>query len=145
MSTSILCVDASVVVKWLVWETESELAVRMVTLERQLGAFLVGPPHLPIEVTSALYRRLREGDLESYEAYAGVAALAELPIEIVYPPSLPSIALEEADRLGLSTPYDACYLALGVILNCDVWTADAAFYRAAHPHHKRLHLLKDYY
>lgn len=139
-----LCVDASIAVKWLIWEEQSDLAIKLAQETRNLGDWLVGPPHLPVEVTSALYRRMREGDLTDYEAFEGAGTFAELPIEIVSPPALASKALELAAALDQRTPYDSFYLALGEILDCEVWTADERFYKLAQPNHARLHLLSDF-
>lgn len=36
-----------------------------------------------------------------------------------------------ADQLRQDAAYDAHYLALAETLNCDLWTADERFYRAA--------------
>lgn len=142
--SGLVCFDASVAVKWVVWEQQSDKALQLAQQTRLLDDSLVGPPHLPIEVTSALYRRLRAGELTDYEAYEGAATFAELPIQILLPPTLPSKAIELASKLDLKTPYDAFYLALGDILDCDVWTADEEFYRAAHEMHPRLHVLSDF-
>ena len=55
----------------------------------------------------------------------------------IYPASLQR-AIELALELRQRMPYDSHYLALAESLNCDFWTADRPFYRAAQPHHPRV-------
>lgn len=93
---------------------------RLANFARLSNEFLVAPPHLPSEVVSAIYRRYRAADLTEFEAEEAIVTLAELPIELLYPPNLPVQALAIARELNLSTTYDAFYIALSEILGCEV-------------------------
>jgi predicted nucleic acid-binding protein len=52
--------------------------------------------------------------------------------------------LRIAMQLKLKYTYDALYLALGELLDCDVWTADRQLWDAAHSAFPRLRLLSSY-
>ena len=123
-------VDASLAIKWLVREEDSADAHALLAAwddeEQQLAA-----PHLfRFEVTNALHRRVARGELVVHEA----AALAEdhFPeFDFASPPPVHRRALELASELGQGAAYDSHYLALAEALDCEYWTADERFWRAA--------------
>lgn len=143
MSSSV-CFDASVAVKWLILEDFSELALALLGEVLRGGGPIVAPPHLPVEVSSALYKRVRAGDVTLEEAQERISNFSRIPIDLVYSEDLSRRALELSLGFGWKHPYDAYYLAVGELLNCDVWTADYQFRRDAGLKHSRVHLLADY-
>ena len=62
-------------------------------------------------------------------------------IELHETPFLHMRALELASQLDQRDAYDSHYLALAEELDCDFWTADARFYRAAESSVDRIRLL----
>ncbi len=142
--TGRLCVDASVAAKWVLQESGSERATRLLEDAHRHGVSLVGPPHLRVEVASAIYKHYRGGVITLDEARASLDAFNEIHLDLLYPPRLAQRAVELSVEFGWRLPYDAFYLALGEIADCDVWTADRSLFRAARTRYPRLHLLPDH-
>jgi predicted nucleic acid-binding protein len=113
-----LVVDASVALKWVLRESDSEIARSIVGKTR-----LLAPDLLWAELGSALWRRQRAGDLSAVDARELLLTLRRFPVE-TYPlfPLLP-LALEIAVAIGHSV-YDCIYLALADRQDCRVLTAD---------------------
>ena len=138
-----VCFDASVAVKWVLREDGTDVARRILADVLRGGQRIVAPPHLIAEVTSAVYRRLRIGDILLPEALERVSTFISIPIESVAPPALAPRAIQLASEFRWGYPYDTMYLAVGELLDCVVWTADRDFHRDAHPAYPRLRLLAD--
>ena len=62
----------------------------------------------------------------------------ESGVDLREPPGLHRRAMELAAQLRQDAAYDAYYLALAELLDCELWTADQRFYRAATPLHSRI-------
>jgi predicted nucleic acid-binding protein len=117
-------VDASVAVKWLVTETFSDQAVRL--LDRELT--LVAPELLFAEAANALWAMCRRGDISKADVTEAVDVLKAAPIEV--PVSMRELATTAARlAIDLDHPtYDCFYLALAVQEHYPVVTADRRFY-----------------
>ena len=126
-------VDASVAVKWLVEEVDSDRAHAVLQDWDARGITRVAPYLLPFEVANALHRRVLRGELNVGDSTRLIARLLESRLELHQPPDLHVRALQLASRLRQGAAYDAHYLALAETLGCELWTADAQFYRAANP------------
>ena len=126
-------VDASVAVKWLVEEIDSDKAHAALQDWDARGITRVAPYLLPFEVANALHRRVLRGELSVGDSTRLITKLLESSLELHQPPHLFGRALELASRLNQSAAYDAHYLALAETLGCELWTADEQFYRAASP------------
>jgi predicted nucleic acid-binding protein len=135
------CVDASVIVKLLLYEKKTPSAIDLMLDLLYEPSWIVAPPHLPAEVTNALYKRVRQGDIDPEHAFAALEVYASLSIALLTPSDLGLRAILIAKEFGLRTTYDAMYLALGEILDCPVWTADERFFRVAQSDFPRLQLL----
>jgi predicted nucleic acid-binding protein len=101
-------VDASVAVKWLITETFSDQALRL--LDRELT--LVAPELLFAEAANALWAMCRRGDIAQADFAEAVDVLKAAPIAV--PVSMRELAASAA-RLAtdLDHPaYDCFYLAL---------------------------------
>lgn len=124
-------VDASVVIKWLVEEEDSDTAHAL--LESWIGSDVarVAPYLMPFEVANALHRMVVRGDLTVGDGTRLITELLELELELRQSEELHVRALELASELRQGAAYDAHYLALAEALGCELWTADERFYRAA--------------
>jgi predicted nucleic acid-binding protein len=126
-----VCVDASFAAKWVLPEEGSELARSMLADALTERVRLVAPPHFAVEVTSAIYKRLHEGELTIDEARGCFREFSAFAVETIWLPGLAERAIEIAAELDWALPYDAFYLALGEALGCELWTADQRLHRDA--------------
>ena len=125
-----ICVDASVAVKWILDEERSDLAMALYDAVVQAGQSIVAPPLLPLEVTNILRQRMRaNAGLSLIDATDQLNDFLALPIEYHNPVGLHFQALVLADALGLPATYDAHYLALAENLGCELWTDDQRLIR----------------
>lgn len=118
-------VDASLAVKWVLEEPYTAEAVGLLAVWEEREVDILVPALLPYEVSNALFKRVRRGELTVEEAKEGLeAVLAALPAPAEPWCTLYARALEVAHRFGRSASYDAHYLALAELEGCELWTAD---------------------
>ncbi|HEX5369708.1 MAG TPA: type II toxin-antitoxin system VapC family toxin [Dehalococcoidia bacterium] len=129
MSDSV-CIDASIVVKWLLPEADSDQAIALRRRLRAEDRTLIAPPHMPIEVTNVIRQRVVRHELTPAEGEDLAGVLAEMPILIASPPGLYRTAIDLAHRFDRPTVYDTQYVALAQIAGCDFWTADRKLTKA---------------
>jgi predicted nucleic acid-binding protein len=126
----VICVDASVAVKWILDEERSDLAMALYDAVVLAGQSIVAPPLLPLEVTNILRQRMRaDPELSLTVATEQLDDFLALPIDYHNPAGLHHQALVLADALGLPATYDAHYLALAEQLGCELWTDDQRLIR----------------
>lgn len=116
-----LVVDASIVVKWLVVEDDSETALR---LRREHN--LVAPDLLLIECRNAALTRLRKGELTIEEAAQVDRELLTMQFRIVPSTPLLSDAFEIATEIQHAI-YDCVYVSAAIATNRLLVTADTSF------------------
>ena len=102
-----LVVDANVVTKWFVDQVHSDRAERVQTSKQRL----IAPQLMIAEVTDALRKHVRVGDISVDQARTAVASLPRWFNEIVAMEQLADAALDLARKLEHSA-YDCFYLAL---------------------------------
>jgi predicted nucleic acid-binding protein len=139
-----MCIDASIAAKWVLEEPDSGLADSFLEDALRNKMRLAAPPHLLAEVTSAIYKRLRGGEISQEEALEGVDAIAAVSFDFPNPRGLYTKAVDLALEFNSKYPYDAMYLALGELLDCEVWTSDREFFDDAHVRYPRLRLLSEF-
>ena len=117
-----LVVDASVAVKWLVEEEDSDAADRLLEPRHELFA----PRLMASEVGNALWRKVRMGQLERSRAGAVAAAISEMAVRWMADEDTGPDAVRLS--LALDRPvYDCVYLALAHRIGATLVTADARF------------------
>lgn len=117
-------VDASVALKWVVDEVGSAEATQLRQAER-----LFAPDLIFAECANALWKKARRGEMEREVALAAARLLVHAQIEIRSARALMEQAAELA--LALDHPaYDGFYLALAVVKDCPLVTADARLTQA---------------
>lgn len=124
-------VDASLVVKWLVREPDSGAARALARTWAGGGVTPTAPYLMPVEVRNALHRRVARDELSVAATARLLETLLASGIELLETPRPHNRALELAGRLGQGATCDSHYLALAETLECDLWTADERFRRAA--------------
>lgn len=125
MTTLTLVIDASVAVKFVVREPNSEAARHFI----RIADPLIAPDWLLVEAASAMWRKVKRSELLSVHAERN---LRELPsfFEQLHPSrELVEEAFGWSFRLRHSV-YDCLYLALALREECGVVTADEKFHRA---------------
>jgi predicted nucleic acid-binding protein len=126
----VICVDASVAIKWVLNEERSDKARALYGAALEADELIVAPNLLPLEVTNILRQRMRgEDGLSLTEAARQLDVFLALRIEFHNPTGLHYQALVLADALGLPATYDAHYLALAEHLGCELWTDDQRLIR----------------
>ncbi len=142
--SDVLCIDASVAVKTLLEEIDSLKASNLVRSAVGSGIRLIAPLHFPVEVTSALYKRVRPGMITLNEAVALLRSFDGMPMELLAPDGLRERALAIAATANMRWIYDAFYVALAEIQQCELWTADEQLYTTVSATHLNVRLLSMY-
>jgi len=133
MADEVLCLDTSVLVKFLTAEEppeQADAAARLV-LRGLTGARLVAPAFAWAEVGSVLLKKARRELLSPEQAAELWTRCLALPVDYVDSPGLRSRAWELVEAHGLATLYDAAFLACAELAPADepavreFWTADA--------------------
>jgi predicted nucleic acid-binding protein len=114
----LLVVDASVAVKWVLKEPDSDAARRIAD-----RAELLAPDLLWAELGNVLWRHQRSGELTPTDARDLLFTLRAVPVRTYALFPLLPLALEIAVTIGHSI-YDCIYLALADQEDCRVVTAD---------------------
>ena len=105
------------------------------------GITVIAPYLMPAEVSNALHKRVVGQELSVAAASDLMETLLASGFELREKPLIHVRAIEIASELGQRAAYDAHYLALAEELDCEMWTADARFYRAARSSSERIRLL----
>ena len=138
-------VDASLTVKWVVDEEDSGKALALYHGWAASGVRIAAPHLMLAEVANALHRKVADGGLALQVAIEALEyMMSALKIEFRNPPNIHAGALRLADRLDQGAVYDSIYLALAERLDCELWTADRRFYRAARGFSDRIRWLGDF-
>ncbi|MFQ5611019.1 MAG: type II toxin-antitoxin system VapC family toxin [Anaerolineae bacterium] len=141
MSTSLVCVDASIVVQLVTGGTHVAPIIDLWKGWHQAEALLVAPALLYYEVNNALRRYVVYGELLPDEAAQALEAALGLNIALYGDAALHRQALNLAERLSLPAAYDAHYLALSEKLNAEFWTADRRLVQVVQPALPWVHLV----
>ncbi len=135
-----ICLDASIIVKFLVYESGSDNALEW--LNSHDGEEFVAPAFFPAEVASVLQRRVRKGEVTFEERDDAFDILESMQIRSVWDFDLIRRAIELADRISQPTIYDTVYLAVAEREQCSLMTADERFVAAASSEYPLMRLLK---
>ena len=124
-------VDASMAVKWLVVEEHTQEANALARRWSAEGTQMVAPYYMRVEATNAIYKRMVRGESTLEAVAIGIEVLLSMAIEFRDVSGLHIRATQLASELRQGAVYDAHYLALAESLECELWTADQRFQRAA--------------
>jgi predicted nucleic acid-binding protein len=128
---SLVVVDASVVLRWMLVDEPDRSAALAVRDRIQAGLLDPRqPPHFPIEVASALVMAARAGRLEVSAVGALMRSLESFRLDRVDPSDFASSAADAALDLGLRVP-DAAYLVCARRTGGTLITADRRLFEAA--------------
>ena len=99
-------VDASVALKWVLPEKDTKNALEFWDEWEDAAEPVVAPPIFRAEITNALHKRARRGDISHLDALEMLGSLLGI-VAIREPEGLYTSALSLADELGMSASYDA--------------------------------------
>jgi predicted nucleic acid-binding protein len=117
-----LIVDASVAVKWVIPEQDSERAAAL------RGHTLISPDLLFAECANILWKKLRLGDLTEQQAGAAARILEQADLTVV--PTRAYLGRAVSIAAALDHPgYDAMYLAVAEAFGLRLVTADGRLIR----------------
>ena len=120
-----IVIDASVAVKWVLRETDSNEADALLD-----DNDLIAPALWLAEAANALWRNVRVGQITSAQASARSAELLRAPVATL--PIEPHVERALALAIALDHPiYDCLYLAVALHHDTHVVTADRRFTAAA--------------
>lgn len=136
-----VCVDASLVVAWLLPEEFSDEAFMLKERWAGEGVELVAPVMLASEVPSTLRQAVYGGRILAAEGDEAFAAFLDLPIRIIQPKNLLLRAWEIGKSVNAPRLYDAFYVALADIEGCELWTADRRLTNLVQPRFPQVHWL----
>ncbi len=124
MTTALICVDASFIVRLLVEAPGSSEADALWSEWTEKGLRRFAPSLFTFEVCNALYRYERAGHMSPADVTDGVAIATSLAVTVLDEASLSIEALRLAREYQLNATYDAHYLAVARRLGAPLYTAD---------------------
>jgi predicted nucleic acid-binding protein len=117
-----LVVDSSVVLKWFVDEPQRELAVRILDGDD----LLIAPDLLLCEVTNALWRKARTGEVTPLQVSEAIHELGTILTLRPVTSEMTEMAFQIAQEIGHSI-YDCMFLACAMQEKAELITADVKF------------------
>lgn len=123
---NIVVVDTSIAIKWVIDESDSKTAEKLLEEWNDREALILAPALLAYEITNALYQRIRRSEISLERCNEALRGFALVGIEFDFSQdfSLSTRATELARLYNLPATYDAHYLALAEREQCELWTAD---------------------
>jgi len=123
-------VDANLALKLVLEEEESDKAHALWASWVAGELEIIAPYLLAFETTSVIRNHVYRGEISAEAGQGAFEALQAQGIRFIHPDTLLERAWALAQQFNRPTAYDACYLALGEIAGCEVWTADRRLYNA---------------
>ena len=120
---SVLVVDASVGAKWFFEEEYSTFSTALLDSRHQLHA----PDFFRLELDSIICKRIRRCEIGVEEGQHVRDTLRVFPVQY-HPVNVLDDAAFELANQTLKSPYDCVYLALALLLDGRMITADRRFY-----------------
>jgi predicted nucleic acid-binding protein len=144
--SNVVVVDASIALKWILNETDSSTALALLADWNDREIEVYAPSLLVYEVTNALYRRVRKGEIPFDDARRGLTEIIFKVVEFDFPedPDFNIRAMELGQQFGLPAAYDSHYLALAESRECELWTADTRLWNSTREKLIWLRWLSDY-
>jgi len=144
--TDIVVVDASLALKWVLSEADSNTAIALLQTWNTDKMEIIAPALFTYEATNILYRQVVTNKLSYEEVKKLLTKLLSIGIllNFVQHRDISIRAMELSHRFGLPAAYDAHYLALAEHEKCDYWTADTRLWNAVRDKLPWVHKLNEY-
>ena len=129
---NMVVVDASLALKWVIPESDSNVATELLNKWTSEKKDVIAPALLVYEVTNILYRQSIASKFTYEEVRQSLKKLFSIGILLKFSlyEDVSAQAMEFAHLFKLPATYDAHYLALGQRENCEYWTADTRLFNA---------------
>lgn len=127
-----VCVDASLVVKWLIEEEGSKEALHLYEKWRKKDVKFISPHLLEYEIGTVLRQKVLRRLLQPEDLFLVFDYYKKLEITLFPLASSMSEAVTVAAFLEQSSIYDVSYLLIAKQQGIEFVTADERFYKAAH-------------
>ena len=124
-------IDASLAVKWVMkGESHRQQARKLLRESLDSGIRLIAPPLFESETESVIQEEVFFGHVSVADADRALHALKLACIQITYDSRIKERARQIARRFNQRRVYDATYVALADLRECEFWTADRVFFEA---------------
>ncbi len=123
-AASAVCVDASLIVTFLLPDGPSDYVDALVSEWEPGDVRLIGPTLIHAEVPSAIRQAVARGRITIDQGDQAFAVFCNMSIEMVSNPDLYLLAWELAKRYNHPKTYDLNYVAAAQLKGCDLWTGD---------------------
>ena len=143
MPSEQVCIDASVALKLLVVEEDSDRARWLWRSWARESTRPVAPALLLFECVSALRTLVARRTVHERVASAAVKQLQRMPITFPAPEGLVERTWEMAGRFKRPQAYDCFYLAIAQLLGVPFWSADQWLYNAVRRELSWVHILEE--
>ena len=142
MTASPICLDANIIVKWLIKDDDVALH-RQWTAWHEAGQQFVAPVLQRYELTNAFHRYQTTGQLAIAAVESALASAFRIPVIYYDQIDDHQRAMELARQFNRPAAYDAHYLALAERLGVEFWTADRRLANAVRHSLSWVHLVGD--
>jgi predicted nucleic acid-binding protein len=122
--------DACLSAKWVLPEKFRARARALLNEWLSNDVQILEPPLWENELDSILREHVWAGTMSQADADAAQAALDAVPVTVKHISGVRKRAREIAKQANQQRVYDSVYAALAEIEDCELWTADYAFYKA---------------
>ncbi len=143
---NVVIVDASIAIKWVLAEVDSFRAETLLAEWIKTGIKIFAPDLLAYELTNALYRKVRKGEITLERAKEALEEISHTEITFNFSSdfALSTRAIELASFFNLPATYDSHYLALAEHKGCELWTADMRMWNSVKGKLDWVHWMGDY-
>lgn len=125
-----VCVDASLVIRTLVWGPYTDEAVALLESWRRKNTSLIAPALLAFEVTSTLRRYVYLKQITADQGERAFEKFQRIEIRLSQRKGIFPLAWELAKRFNRPRAYDTSYLAYARLNDSEFWTADEKLHNA---------------
>lgn len=126
-----ICVDASLVIKWLLNEEGSDTAIELLDRWKKEGNQLIAPGLIDYEIGSVLRKKILRGLLQPEDLLPLFDLYKQMDLLLFHLSDLVSQSVPLAGLLNQPTIYDVAYLLIAKQQDADFITADEKFCRRA--------------
>ncbi len=144
--TDVVVVDASLALKWVLSEADSNTAIALLQKWNIEKTEVIAPALFTYEATNILFRQVVIRKLTYDEAMILLTKLFAIGILLNFAQhkEISIRAMEISHRFGLPAAYDAHYLALAEHEKCEYWTADSRLCNAVRDKLPWVHQLSEH-